>query len=180
MDTLDLPRRAGLQLITSLGFLLNPEKVLSIHAQLHSKNWQLNYFSKPQFLFVSHLCDALLPNTQSIGAKDVGLDRFVDFFIFNCLPIEEQEKLEQSFVIWMADDLARKKDFTRLVKKLDQEQSAEYRILKKIILLGFFTSEPVVTTLFNHHSVPVKFTGDVSIKLDQRLFSDNRVNGNSS
>ena len=185
MSEVTLSRRLTLQAITALGFsAVMSRDTLSMQSQLQQKPWQLRYFDPEEFHIVARIADIILPQGETLGALDVSVDKFIDYYFANCVTDEIKPSLSKWRKHWKSKN---KIDFlkqnsamqTTCVKELDAKPDKEYTLLKNIVLLGYFSSEKVIKQLTNYHSIPQKFEGDIPTSNDPRIYVDHRVRGNS-
>jgi hypothetical protein len=132
---------------------------------------------------VAALVDALIPKTDTPGARELGVQNYTWRMIDDCTSEEDQRKfmagLEQlssvanrrfgeSIAECSADDLA-----ILLREMNDGKVSPEsgdnnipdfYRQFRGHTVRGFLGSESVMTDVFHYNMVPGRFTGVVEIK----------------
>ena len=115
--------------------------------------------------------DAIIPETQTPGAKSLGVDRFVEKIVQDCLSPEQQELFSNSLVEL---DKAAKKQFSRAFKLLSAEERVEVvktypeedgfiGLLKGLTVRGYNTSEYVMSELRNFEFIPGRYTGCVNL-----------------
>lgn len=144
--------------------------------------WTPSFFNDAENQFINELSETMLPKTQTPGAKDALVNRFLD--TIRPLRFAEEDNLKYKADI---DGLMAKaktdlgKDFTRATDKekldwltdIDQKSFAMlkanpeitdaekpfYLSLKEQMLGAYFSSEAVVKEYFAFDPVPGKFSG---------------------
>ncbi|HJS53671.1 MAG TPA: gluconate 2-dehydrogenase subunit 3 family protein [Chitinophagaceae bacterium] len=120
------------------------------------------FFSDEEFHLVGQLTEALLPKTSTPGALDANVPYFIDLVVKDCMKSEDQQSIrkglqqmnEQKFLSLPANE---KLD---AIKKIDEAAFAEngdqpwFRIIKKLGLVGYFTSREGMTKALNYVKVP--------------------------
>ena len=61
----------------------------------HGEAWKPLFFNQEEALFISKLVDMLLPRTNTPGALDVNIDRFMDVVFAKTLSSQEQKQLRK-------------------------------------------------------------------------------------
>lgn len=148
-------------------------------------DWTPEFFTSEQFQTIGAIAECILPKTDTPGAKDLFVDRFVD----KMLKMSYAEADQQSFLEGMA---AFEEDCKAMNGKAFAKCSAEqqtttlkkyetqsapvpptvwggqlgtfdpvpfYRQLKALVLLGYFTSEEVGENLLAYQPIPGKYVG---------------------
>ncbi len=154
-------------------------------------DWRPSALSDKEAQLVQTISEVMLPATEGPGAIDVHVPEFVDLMVRDCLTAAEQNSFEKGLV-----EIAEKLDElaggsfgrqpserqTQTLSQLDQQefddgdQESPYLLLKQLILLGYFTSEQVMTTSLNYHSIPGRY--DACIAYDGKgAYEDNNVEG---
>jgi gluconate 2-dehydrogenase gamma chain len=146
-------------------------------------NYQPVFLSEEQAGVVSELAEILLPKTDTPGAKDVGVPRFIDQVVNECYAKEDQDRFLQglqkfdedarkafgdSFVYGeTADQLAFvKQQHDEAVAMIKADPSAKrpfILMVKELTLLGYFTSEPGATQVLQYEPVPGAYHGCVPL-----------------
>lgn len=141
--------------------------------------------SAPQEDLLAEITEIIIPATDTPGAKDIGLHKFVLRMVDDCYEPEEQ----QTFLTGLSqfEEMAKQKSGdnfleldkdqrVQLIKELDGIKSSDnkaekekpvnafYSIVKNLSLRGYMTSEYVMTNQLYYKMVPGKFTGCVEIK----------------
>jgi len=141
---------------------------------------------------VSRIADLLLPETDTVGATSVGVDRFIDVLLTeSMLAVDRQRFLEGLAAIdarsqslyGVAFKSARGEQQQSLVRALDSQlpvrsptpaEAAQlakepvtaergFALLKGLVVLGYFTSEPVAKELIKAPIIPGRYDGCVPV-----------------
>jgi hypothetical protein len=139
-----------------------------------TKKQRAGFFSDEEFSMVESFTDILLPKTTTPGALDVQAPYFVDLVVKNCMNKSDQQLIKDG--LKQADKEAgnfsalssqQKTDF---IKKIDEGAFKEnnnytwFRILKKLTLIGYFTSQEGMTKALNYAKVPGEYKACIPYK----------------
>ncbi len=188
-----MTRREALQRATALsGLTLTP----ALFAVLEGCQTSIEpartsqIFTPPQWALVRQLVDRILPATETPGALELGVDRFVDVALGQLYTEEQrQHLLKQMDEFSLRDDRFAEDNPTTADQKLlllEQTYAAErdaqpdapppfFRTIKQLALLGYFTSEPVMKNQMNYHAVPGRYVACTKLSEEPRLYVDNNV-----
>jgi hypothetical protein len=138
--------------------------------------------------FFDEVAETILPKTDTPGAKDAEVGKFMVSYSTDCYDDTELKVLKEG--ISKLNDAAEKKynaDFVHLnpsqkeellaqidteAKKYNEEKEQTkkdqpphyFTLMKQMVLLGFFTSKPGVTKVLRWIPVPGKYLGCVDYK----------------
>jgi hypothetical protein len=137
-------------------------------------------FNKNQLMLLKEICAIVIPKTETLGAAEVDTHGFIDNQLFHChskaeqksaielltlVDTSAQQQLSKSFVM-----LASQQKF-QLLTNLDlgehyfnQEQRADFKVLKQRICFGYYTSEVGATQELRYDPVPGGFKGSIPYK----------------
>jgi hypothetical protein len=126
---------------------------------------------------LSEAVNTIIPATDTPGAKELGVDKFILTMLKDCYEKEAQEKFTSS--LQTIDDRARK-DFgnafavcsseqrTQLLATLDKENAAQkegrssgFAMIKNLTIQGYLNSEYVMKNLLKYELIPARFHGCV-------------------
>ncbi len=150
-------------------------------------DWQPEFLDKDQALLVGELAETILPETETLGAKSIGVPEYIDIVVKDCFTSDEQlqfkkgliemdEKCQlfagKSFLDCSAEE--RQKFLvlseTEGIKKRDESDDKAFIFtLKELVLTGYFTSEYAITELMNFNPIPQKFEGCVDAPASQKI-----------
>jgi hypothetical protein len=177
----------GLALLPGLGAFAE-----AVHAQAQTPG-QLRTLNPSQDATVTRIGEILLPETDTIGATGVGVNRFIDVLLTDSMPEAQRDR----FLVGLAAIDARSQSlhgapFTSigskqqesLLRELDARLPAHnpappaeaaalsgvpvtaeggFALLKSLVLFAYFTSEPVAKGLINAPIIPGKYDGCVPL-----------------
>ena len=152
-----------------------------------SLDWKPQIFSLPQAKLVAELAETILPRTDTPGAKDVLVDRFMDKILTGAYDIEGQQNFLQGLDAFQKDcKSANGKVFEHctseqkqsLLKKLEAasnstpwsiwgnavgeaQETPFYRQFKELTVLGYFASEKIGEEVLNYEPIPGRYNGCV-------------------
>ncbi len=136
-----------------------------------AKNWL-----RPNLASVlSEAVETIIPKTNTPGAKDLGLDTFVQKMVADCYSKEVQSAFAKG--IGQIDSVAQQK-YSKPFVQLDTPQRIEllkgfesgaetkdfYGLLKGLTVRGYLNSEYVMTNNTHYEMVPGRYHGCVKVK----------------
>jgi hypothetical protein len=135
---------------------------------------------------LAEITDAIIPATETPGAKELNIHRFIMRMMDDCAEPEAQqifsnglkefedlfkEQMETSFMEATSEERLRflkELDKIKQGKGNDEEKKkpviAFYGMMKDLTVRGYMTSESVMTNQLYFKMVPGKFTGCVEVK----------------
>jgi len=141
-------------------------------------------FTENDISFFDDVAEAILPRTDTPGAKDADVGRFMASYSTDCYNEIELNTLREG--ISRLNNAAKKKygnDLLKISPAQKQELLTEvdtdakkyndgkgqspphyFTLMKQMVLLGFFTSKPGVTKVLRWIPVPGKYLGCVDYK----------------
>jgi hypothetical protein len=185
-----MTRKEAVQYITVLlgGSLVGAESFLSGCRSADDKV----LFPSEKIAYLDEIADTILPPTKTPGAKEAAVGSFMAIMVTECYGEKERkifldgmdrinelsnQQFGNSFV-----KVAPAQRHTLLVQ-LDKEQkeyttskTAEqaahyFRMMKELVLLGYFTSEPGCTKAKRYVPIPGKFEGCIPYKKGDKAFA---------
>jgi hypothetical protein len=143
-------------------------------------NWHVSQIATPHFfspldqITLSTLVDTILPSTNTLGARALGVHNFIDKIVADCLSISEQERMTNGLVL--LDELANKKygnPFTScsqdqriiILKAMEgnDDQLAFVKMAKEMTIRGYMQSEYYLTNIAKYEFIPARFHGCVPV-----------------
>lgn len=179
-----MERRELLRTLASAAALtaLSPNKTLAAWSRVASGIPLSNELSKAHLALVRSLADTIIPRTDTPGATDVGVHKFVDVIVNEHLT--EAERVAALAGLDAIDARARTESnvtFAELsadkrsamidsFEKGDRraEPSQTYWRLKGLVVHGYFTSEPVMRDVLKVEVMPGKFEGAAPVTIKRR------------
>lgn len=147
-------------------------------------NWQPTFFTPEQAETVMEIVDIIIPQTDTPGAKEIGIPKFVEEMVTTVYPVKDKSEFMRDLIAFdEACDKRMGKKFVRLdankklsfLMQLNREMQIDFREgkifgekpffwkIKELTLLGYFTSEVGATKVLQHKLVPGQYKGCVSL-----------------
>jgi hypothetical protein len=148
-------------------------------------------FSQNDIAFLDEIAETILPKTNTAGAKDAKVGKFMTMMVNDCYNEPDQKifhegmsKLDDAcskmhgHSFMKADAGHRKELLTSLDKeakeytknKKPEDPNHYFQMIKQLTLLGYFTSKPALEQNFNYQMVPGRFDGSMPYKKGDKLF----------
>jgi gluconate 2-dehydrogenase gamma chain len=146
-------------------------------------DWKPEFLSSDQGVLVSQVSEIIIPKTDTPGAKEVGVPRFIDSILKDCAAKDDQDYFLNGLKEF--DEAAKKEygdpftaldaaDQSAFVKKIhdaaieaDKKEPSEKRpfilTMKEYTMLGFFTSEVGATQVLQYEAVPGSYKGCIPV-----------------
>jgi len=176
----------------ALGFAATSPLLMHLVQSCESRKplgWKPQYLNEKQALLVAALANQILPKTDTPGALDVGVDAFVDKMVAEVYGKQEQQQfIEGLEALEKNSKLKNGKLFTDLdnqqqydflygleneIQQLSFDSSPKekpfFLMLKELVLLGYFTSEEIMTKHLDYQPVPSQLIGCEPMKSNQKL-----------
>lgn len=128
-----------------------------------SSEWLPSGLSQDQVGAASDLAEVILPRTETPGAKDAKIERFIDSMVADFLPPDEKKRIHNSL-----EELVQQ-NFTSLTydrqrafvsRLIETEEGRDFFLqFKQMTLLGFFTSEIGATQVLQYDPFPGEYFG---------------------
>jgi hypothetical protein len=154
--------------------------VLDAHAAAQAGGPAPQFFSTPQIDLIGAVADVIIPRSDTPGATDAGVPRFIDQMFKDVYTPDEQKRYltamaafekESGKPFLQLDTAHRKALVTRLNeealvkgKDLDPLSAASFVLMtKKLTMSGFFLSQPGCTQVLQYAAVPGAYHGDIPL-----------------
>lgn len=138
------------------------------------------FFSDEEYHLIEGITDALLPATSTPGALDAKVPFFLDLVIKNCL-----NKTDQTVIKDGLKQMSENEKFVSLspvdklnaIKRIDEAAfkddtgSKWFRVVKKLSLIGYFTSQEGMTKALNYVKVPGEYEACVPYKQGEKALA---------
>ena len=141
----------------------------------NDKIQRAGFFSNEEFQILNQLIDIILPRTSTPGGIDAHVPYFIDLVVRDCMNAADQQLIKKGlhdfkdaegkkFLSLNGDE--QKQIVSDIDKNAfkDENSSSWFRILKKLALIGYFTSREGMTTALNYVQVPGDYKGSVPYK----------------
>ncbi len=138
-------------------------------------DWIPAYFTKEEALLVSDVVERIIPKTDTPGAREALVDRYIDANVSDNFTAEQQQLFREALASF--DEIS-KKDFSkRFIKLVETEQnkvlesmSVEakdhngdyphiFQVMKEMTVFGFFTSEIGAKSCLKYDPIPGDYIG---------------------
>jgi hypothetical protein len=144
------------------------------------KELRAGFFTEDEFHLIEGITDALLPATSTPGALDAKVPYFLDLVIKNCLAKADQQSIKDGL-----DQMNDKEKFSSLsaaeksnaVRKIDDAafkadaSNTWFRIVKKLSLIGYFTSQEGMTKALSYVKVPGDYKACIPYKKEEKALA---------
>ncbi|MDN4502896.1 gluconate 2-dehydrogenase subunit 3 family protein [Alteromonadaceae bacterium BrNp21-10] len=134
-------------------------------------------FNSSQMSLLQHICNVVIPRTDTPGAGEVGVHGFIDNQLYHCFsPAEQQQVVAVLARVQQAAEKSFNNNFSKLsneqqIKLLtrmelgegnfDQTDRQQFKFLKTLICFGYYTSEVGATQELAYQAIPGGFRGEV-------------------
>jgi hypothetical protein len=146
-------------------------------------NYKPVFFNEDQARLVSELSDIIMPKTDTLGAKEVGVPNFIDKMLNECYKKEDQDRFLAGLASF--DEEAKKAHGSSFIHLKPEEQLAFVKkynedsvkaskekpgpksfflMAKELTLMGYFTSEVGATKVLQYEAVPGAYKGCIPLK----------------
>lgn len=143
----------------------------------NDKELRAGFFSDDEFHLIEGITDALLPATSTPGALDAKVPFFLDLVVKTCLTKEDQQLIKNGL-----QQMNGQQKFSSLssaeklnaIKKIDGAAFKDgagntwFRIVKKLSLIGYFTSQEGMTKALNYVKVPGDYKACIPYKQGEK------------
>ena len=145
------------------------------------------FLNQEQFDTVAAIADRILPTTDTAGAIDVGVDRFIDLMLKECYAKKEQERFVAGIMEFLGTfeegisfhKLENEEKDRILTPVSESEEDADTNVMfatvKDLTLLGYFTSEQGIKQNFNYQPVPGRYDGCVTLADGEKPWRGGRL-----
>jgi len=173
-----------------LGWALTEEQQVYLATAPNYIEREINYFSPEQRKVVAAVAETIIPRTDTPGAIDAGVPRFIELMVAEWLNDDERaifiqglegltehaqdeygmsfDQLEPSRQLAMLEDLESKAGDSSWYNlgntRRDFISDAPFICqVKELTVWGFFTSEVGGTQVLRHNPMPMRFDGDIPL-----------------
>ncbi len=152
-----------------------------------SETWTPALFDKTQIDTIAHLSEAIIPKTDTPGAKDIKVERFIDSMVNEFYSEKEKNaflkglKMISEFASTLGEETISKlgaektkkimdhlitdaKAIDRMNKNKEDEPAPFFKQLKNLTMLGYFTSEEVSKNVLVFDPIPGEYDGEYPLE----------------
>jgi len=156
-----------------------------------SVDWKPSFFSQEQIDVLAEVAERIIPKTDTPGAKDAFVHRYMDEAVKNNYKKEDQDKILESVDVF--DTLANEKFKKNFVGISDAEKDEilqmladasknggddslkdVFQPLKSLVVTGYFTSEVGATQALVYDPIPGPFQGCIPMSEVGGVYSRSR------
>jgi len=144
------------------------------------KELRAGFFTDDEFHLIEGITNALLPATSTPGALDAKVPFFLDLVAKNCLTHEDQQVIKKGLQQMNAEEkfsLLSSAEKINTIKKIDEAAFKDdtnktwFRIVKKLSLIGYFTSQEGMTKALNYVKVPGDYKACIPYKQGEKALA---------
>ena len=158
------------------------------------ENWKPEFFSQKEIDLIAELCETILPETDTPGAKTVNVHRYIDIMLKGHYEPENQKAFRQGLIgidkdcveifghkfvgCTSENRLKYLIDVEKRTKAMIENEENEpgvrpyFAILKELTWIGFFTSELIGEKYLNYDPIPGAYHGCIPLdEADSRSWS---------
>lgn len=129
------------------------------------------FFTSDEFASLEDVVDIILPNTKTPGGKATQVPAFIDLVVKDCLSKEDQERIRNG-LNGLGNSFLKLSQATKTekIKSIDEKafkddaESVWLRIVKKLTLIGHFTSQEGMTKALDYVKVPGSYEACIPYK----------------
>ena len=150
-------------------------------------DWIPSFFSEEQIGLVADITETIIPKTDTPGALDAQVPRFIDIMVNDIMPEEMQNALLAGLDSFQEackaatgkifQDLAPEEKVAELSKAEEEAMNSEtpgpsfFSLMKQLTMAGFFTSEVGATQALNYVKIPGKYEGCIDLEEGQKAWA---------
>ncbi len=134
-------------------------------------------FSIGNEALLAELVDTIIPTTNTLGAKGLGVHQFIQKMLTDCYEIKAQDNFEKNMVDidplsiktfgkpFAEGDAAQRLSVLQLLAQSpDKDAKDFYRTLRGMTIQGYTSSEYYMTRFTDYEMAPARFYGCVPVK----------------
>ena len=196
---LQMKRRKAIKVImTVLGAAISPSVLKALEQPLSSETFKVSF---PAFDLLSAMAERIIPTTDTPGAIDAGVPRFIQeilqqwyteaersIFVEGCvranilsqkkftLNFIELENQQQDLILTQLEVEAGPPNLAMGISldvNLDEDLSPFFHKLKELVVVGYYTSEIGATQELLYDPMPMTYKGDIPLADIGRSWSGN-------
>lgn len=132
---------------------------------------------------LAEVADVIIPETDTVGAKEAGAHEFIIRVMRDCYELEPQQKFYAGLArIDERSEAGYQKPFVELarpeqievIKETGKKDKAYFKQIKQLTQVGYFTSELGCTQNLQYIPIPGRFEGDVPYEKGQGVIMNMR------
>ena len=128
---------------------------------------------------VAEIAELIIPKTDTVGAKDVGVPAFIEMMLKDCYKAPEHQSFMEGLasmekVKFLELNTDERRGVLKLLeqetKKITSKTPPFWRLIKELTLLGYFTSEAGLKASFEYVQIPGKLEL-IKLKPSQKAYA---------
>ena len=172
----DITRRKALEMTSQwVGGMLSASiwtGVLSGCQASQEEGWKPQFLSPEEALTASNLADVIIPKTDTPGAKEALVHRFIDEMLVGYCKAPEQQVIRSGLLDLQKRSFHRldAEDQMSIVQQLADEATRAsepsetfFFLMRSMTLLGYFTSEVGAQQALNYDPIPGAYEGCIPV-----------------
>ena len=184
---------------SQLGFALSREQEVYLATAPDYISGELDYLTEAERKIIAAMAEVVIPRTETPGAIDAGVPRFIELMARDWLTDEERAIFEEGLAEMATripeeygqpfDQLPEKQQLAIMEQLEDDASDSEWYSfanvqrqfisdapficqIKELTIFGFFTSEVGSTQVLRHNPMPMRFDGDYPLSADDSTWSE--------
>ncbi|GGD69219.1 twin-arginine translocation pathway signal protein [Emticicia aquatilis] len=135
--------------------------------------------TETQQKIVAAITELIIPKTDTVGAKDVGVPAFIEMMLKDCYKAPEHQSFMEGLasmekVKFLDLNTDERRGVLKLLeqetKKITSKTPPFWRLIKELTLLGYFTSEAGLKASFEYVQIPGKLEL-IKLKPNQKAYA---------
>ena len=146
-----------------------------------STSWVPEFLTQDQFAIVSEVAERIIPKTDTPGAKDALVDRYIDMNVklnfteeqqqlfteaLNIFDTKAKEKFSGDYISISDDnkDMILQELYQETQEKDDDDTPHIFDVLKQMTVFGYFTSEVGAKEFLVYDPIPGQYSGCIDVE----------------
>lgn len=188
MDRREALKRAGLLLG---GTVISSKLFLTACSSEEGRDENSGSFSESDINLLNEIAETIIPETDTPGAKAAGVGSFIAMMVPDCYSEKNQKNFRQGLEIFRTNfqkkyghtflkaPVEERRSFldhlnsemnTYTQTRLEDAPEHYFRILKELVLLGYFTSEIGCTKALRYVQTPGSYEACIDYNQDERAW----------
>jgi hypothetical protein len=146
------------------------------------KKLRAGFFSDVEFQLTEQLTDTMFPKTATPGALEIQLPYFIDLVVKNCMSSSDQQLIKKGlqqlneqqggkFTSLSSEEKLNVINVIDIAAYKDEADKVWFRIIKKLALIGYFTSQEGMTKALNYVKVPGDYEACIPYKKGEKALA---------
>ncbi|MES2797462.1 MAG: gluconate 2-dehydrogenase subunit 3 family protein [Bacteroidota bacterium] len=128
---------------------------------------------------VAEIAELIIPKTETVGAKEVGVPAFIEMMLKDCYKAPEHQSFMEGLasmerVKFLELNSDERRGVLKLLeqetKKITSKTAPFWRLIKELTVLGYFTSEAGLKASFEYVQIPGKLEL-IKLKPNQKSYA---------